>query len=72
MSAGMLSLATVDGMDTQCTRRSNILLAIIQKQHLRGLHTQVLAGQFIDAWVRLGNALLMSIDDQKEGSAKTV
>ncbi len=35
---GLLGLATVDGVDTQCSRRGNILLAIIQKQHLRGLH----------------------------------
>ena len=50
---GLLSLVTVDGMDTQCTRRGNILLAIIQKQHLRGLHTQALVGQFEYAWVGL-------------------
>ena len=64
ISYGLFSLTTVDGVDTQCTRRGNILLVIIQKQHLRGSHIQTLAGQFIDAWVGFSDTFLVSINDQ--------
>src|SRR5579885_3674295 len=61
---GLPGFATMDGVNPQGARRGDVPLAIIEKQHLSGLHPQACAGQFKDARIGLGDALLVAIDDQ--------
>src|SRR5579862_4692245 len=63
-SNGLSRVLKEDGMHTQLAGSRDVHLVIVEENHLCWLHAQALTGQFKNAPIRLGNALLVGVNDQ--------
>src|SRR5258706_7312796 len=69
---GLGGLAKEDGVDAKRAGASDAALGIVEDDHLRWLHAQSLARQLKDALLRLGDPLLMGVDDEVAHLGKMV
>src|SRR6266581_7086745 len=71
-SDGLGGVLEEDRMDAQCASSRDGPLVIVEEDHLCWLHAKALTGQFKNAPIRLGNPLLMRINEEVAHLSKVI
>ena len=72
VSDSLFGFSEEDGLDAKLAGSSDAALDVIEEDHLCRLHAKALTGQFKNAPLRLGNPLLMGINDEVAHLSKLV